>query len=99
MVAVTQLGPGGYPVAAPQSAAPPPVGGPMGFRAMAHFWMGGAAGVTFVPPAAFPGFRSLAHFWMGGISGASGVPPPVGGFLEPTYFIANCGRMMNRRGA
>ena len=67
---------------------------------MAHFWLGGAAGVAVTPPpVAFGGPRSMAHFWMGGAQGGSGgPPPPTGGFIEPPYFIVNTGRMMNRRG-
>lgn len=70
-----------------------------GDRSMAHFWMGGAAGTTFVPPAVIGGYRSMMHFWMGGVEGGTGTPPPPGGgFIEPTYFIVNCGRFMNRMG-
>src|SRR5690348_3725521 len=74
--------------------APGAFGGP---RSMAHFWMGGAAGVA-PAPSVFGGPISMAHFWMGGAAGVN-TSPPGGGFIEPPYFIVNCGRMMSRRGA
>lgn len=63
--------------------------------------------LDFEGPAGMPGlpFASGAvseaerlHFlWL--YSGISPNPPtPGGGYVAPTYFIVNCGRMMNRRG-
>jgi hypothetical protein len=61
--------------------------------------MGGSGGIASGPSSRDAGFRSMMHFWMGGVeSGAGTPPPPGGGAIEPVYFVANLGRMMNRMG-